>query len=111
MPSKNSSLPKSESIIYLFLWVRKEPMGKAEIAALESLLGGGKRRRRLGKKDSRFGPELTEIQQRKNARDIAKSQGKRRSGWEDPGGHVRTWREAEKNLRVENVSGIYAAKS
>jgi hypothetical protein len=26
------------------------------------------------------------------------------------GGHKRTWREAEKNLRVENVSDIYAAK-
>jgi hypothetical protein len=79
-------------------------MGKAEIAALESLLGGGKRRRRLGKKDSRFGPELTEIQQRKNARDIAKSQGKRRSGWEDP--NEKLGRESAKQFEDENPGAL-----
>jgi hypothetical protein len=79
-------------------------MGKAEIAALESLLGGGKRRRRLGKKDSRFGPELTEVQQRKNARNIAKSQGKRRSGWEDP--NEKLGRESAKQFEDENPGAL-----
>ena len=79
-------------------------MGKAEIAALENLLGGGKRRRRLGKKDSRFGPELTEVQQRKNARNIAKSQGKRRSGWEDP--NEKLGRESAKQFEDENPGAL-----
>ena len=81
-------------------------MGKAEIARLETLLGGAfpKRRRRLGKKDSRFGPELTEVQQRKNARDIAKSQGKRRSGWEDP--NEKLGRDSAKQFEDENPGAL-----
>jgi hypothetical protein len=83
-------------------------MGKAEITALESLLGGGKRRRRLGKKDSRFGPELTEVQQRKNARNIAKSQSKRRSGWEDP--NEKLGRESAKQFEDENPGAAHPGR-
>jgi hypothetical protein len=63
-----------------------------------------KKRRRLGRKDSRFGPELTEIQQRKNARDIAKSQGKRRSGWEDP--NEKLGRDSAKQFEDENPGAL-----